>query len=98
MANKNLVDYDVLNEGVVSYKNNADNLRELVEAMVKMNGKLQTGWQNDTARAFVERFDSDHKPKLLSAADAIEEISTYIQKYLNFRQEEDSQGANAIRG
>ena len=95
---RNVVDYDVLNEGVVSYKNNADNLRELIDAMVAMNVKLQQGWQNDTARAFVERFDSDHRPKLKDAADAIEEISSYIQRYLTSRQEEDSQNASAISG
>lgn len=95
---RNVVDYDVLNEGVVSYKNNADNLRDLIDAMVAMNGKLQEGWQNDTARAFVERFDTDHKPKLQNAANAIEEISSYIQRYLTSRQEEDSQNASAISG
>lgn len=94
----NYVDYDVLNSGVTTYRNQANELRNLISALDNMNGELQNGWKNDTATAFIERFNSDHKPKLQTAADAIEEISDYIQRYLNSRQDEDSKNAGAIRG
>ena len=64
----NFVDYDVLNEGKTLYANQAGAIDDVINAIIRMNGQLQEGWSNETARAFVQRIDSDHIPKLRNAA------------------------------
>ena len=94
----NYVDYDVLNDGKVVYANQARAIDDVITAINNMNRALQDGWSNETARAFVERINSDHIPKLRNAAAAIQEVSDYINTYLANKQSEDSQGASAISG
>ena len=94
----NYVDYDVLNEGKKVYADQAGAIDDVIAALNRMNAQLQEGWSNETARAFVQRIDSDHIPKLRNAAAAIQEVSDYINTYLANKQSEDSQGASAISG
>lgn len=94
----NYVDYDVLNDGKVVYANQAGAIDDVINAIINMNRALQEGWSNETARAFVERINTDHIPKLRNAAAAIQEVSDYINTYLANKQSEDSQGASAISG
>ena len=91
----NKVDYEVLTSGVSVYANQAE---ALDEALVKMNGELQGGWTNQTADAFIERFEDEYKPALENARDAIQSISDFIQSYMQNRQDDDAQGAAAVRG
>lgn len=92
----NYVDYEVLNTGKTVYANQAAAIMDVIDAINRMNGDLQQGWSNETARAFVERISSDHIPKLKKASEAIQEVSDYINTYLANKQSEDSQGASAI--
>ena len=39
----NKVDYEVLTSGVSVYANQAEALDEVIQALVKMNGEVQTG-------------------------------------------------------
>lgn len=94
----NYVDYEVLAQGKTVYSTKAGELQQILSDLVSMNSQLMEGWQNDTARAFVARFDADHKPAIEKVINALNEISTYIQTYSSNRQEEDSQGASAISG
>ena len=66
--------------------------------LITKNSDLQQGWSNETARAFVERINSDHIPKLQKASEAIQEVSDYINTYLANKKDEDTQGASAISG
>jgi len=94
----NYVDYEVLNTGKTVYANQAAAIMDIIDTINRMNGDLQQGWSNETARAFVERISSDHIPKLQKASEAIQEVSDYINTYLANRKSEDSQGASAISG
>ena len=94
----NYVDYDVLQAGKTQYANQANAISEVVKAVKAMNGELQQGWSNETARAFVDRIDKDHIPKLNAAAAALQEVSNYISTYLANKQSEDKEGASAISG
>ena len=94
----NKVDYEVLTSGVSVYANQAEALDEVIQALVKMNGELQGGWTYQTADAFIERFEDEYKPALENARDAIQSISDFIQSYMQNRQDDDAQGAAAVRG
>ena len=94
----NKVDYEVLATGVTVYGNQASTLDEVVTALINMNGQLQDGWTNQTADAFIERFEEEYRPALENARDAIQSISDFIQTYIQNRQEDDAQGAAAVRG
>lgn len=93
----NKVDYEVLEVGVTTYGNNAETLDEVLTSLVNMNSQLQDGWTNQTADAFIERFNDEYKPALENARDAIQSISDYISKYVQNRQDDDAQAAAAIR-
>lgn len=94
----NYVDYEVLAKGKTTYMNKANELEGILKDLLNMNVELSDGWKNDTARAFVQRFDGDHKPAIEKVIAALNEISEYIKTYSANRQDEDSQGANAISG
>lgn len=93
----NKVDYEVLEVGVTTYGSNAETLDEVITSLVNMNGQLQEGWTNETADAFIERFEEEYKPALENARDAIQSISDYISKYMQNRQDDDAQAAAQIR-
>ena len=93
----NKIDYDVLNNAITVYANQASGLGEIVSQLVKMNGEIQASCTNETLSAFNERFESDHKIALQKAQESIQEISDYIKKYVGSRIEEDQSGAAALR-
>lgn len=92
----NYVNYDVLNEGKTLYAKQAGAIDDVITAINSMNAQLQEGWSNETARAFIQRIDSDHIPKLRNAAAAIQEVSDYIGTYLANIIDIDTGGANAL--
>ncbi len=93
---ENRIDYDVLADGVRVYAQQASALEEVISALDTMNGQLESGWSNETSRAFIERYNSEHKPALEKARESIQNISDYIAKYSQNRQEEDSESAAGI--
>ena len=60
----NKVDYEVLTTGVSTYGNQAEAISEALNALITMNGQLQEGWTNQTADAFIQRFEDEYKPAL----------------------------------
>lgn len=94
----NKVDYNVLENAVSVYANQASAIDEVINYLVKMNSELQSGWTNQTSDAFINRFESEYKVNLQNIRDALQNISDYIKKYSANRQEEDAQGASAIGG
>lgn len=94
----NKVDYEVLTTGVSVYGTQAGELDGVITALVNMNGQLQDGWTNQTADAFIERFELEYKPALENARDAVQSISEFIQSYMQNRQDDDAAGAASVRG
>lgn len=93
----NKVDYEVLTSGVSVYSNQAGALDDVINSLVQMNGQLQDGWTNQTADAFIERFENEYKPALENARDAIQSISDFIQNYMQNRQDDDAQGVSSCK-
>ena len=94
----NKVDYDVLQQAVTTYSNQANAIDDVINALTAMNGELQGGWTNKTSDAFIARFQSDYKVKLQNIRDAVQEISTYISQYSSNRLADDEASAASIGG
>lgn len=92
----NYVDYEVLAHGQKVYSEKAQQISDVLTSLRNMNNELSEGWKNDTARAFVERFNEEFDPALRNVEEALESISTYISKYSQNRSSEDAEGASAI--
>ena len=94
----NKVDYEVLTSGVSVYSNQAGALDDVINSLVQMNGQLQDGWTNQTADAFIERFESEYKPALQNDRDAIQNINDINKKYMQNRKDENELRTEAERG
>ena len=94
----NYVDYEVLETGIQVYGAQAEAVQTVLKSLNTMNENLAEGWQNDTSRAFIEKFNEVHGPALMEVVKALEGIAQSINNYMTNRQEEDQSGAASIRG
>lgn len=94
----NKIDYDVLEQAASTYNNQATAINDVLSKLNTTNGTLSDGWQNETSRAFIERYEKEHKKALEAARDAIAQIADYITKYRANEMERDQSGANSVRG
>lgn len=93
---ENYVDYEVLEKGKSVYGKQAEAIQDTLQTLIGMNSELESGWKNLTASAFLEKFETVHKPALESARDALQGIADYISNYSANRQDEDRQNASNI--
>lgn len=94
----NKIDYDTLEQASGTYSNQAAAIADVLTKLNSMNATLVEGWQNETARAFIDRYEREHKKALEAARDSLNDISNYITKYRTNEIERDATGANSIRG
>lgn len=94
----NKIDYDVLEQASGTYSNQAAAITDVLSKLDSMNSTLADGWQNNAARAFIERYESEHKIALQAARDSIADIADYITRYRQAAIQNDTDGANSIRG
>lgn len=95
-GNTNYVNYEVLESGISVYNSQSEAIADVMSSLANMNGELEHGWQNDTARAFINMYNEKYAPALKEAAEALADISSYIAKYMAARKEEDSAGAASL--
>lgn len=93
----NKIDYDVLEQSASTYNNQATAINDVLTKLNSTNGTLSDGWQNETSKAFIERYEREHKKALEAARDAIADIADYITKYRANEIERDQSGASSIR-
>jgi len=96
MSDINKVDYSVLSTATTTYARQAAAIDDVLTALINMNSELAGGWTNKTSEAFLDRFEREYKVNLQQVRDAVQELSDYIEKYSQNRQEEDAEGASAI--
>lgn len=94
----NKIDYDVLEQVANTYGNEAETISSILTELSKTNQILAEGVQNETCRAFLARYDSEHKKALEAARDAIAEISSFVTRYRRDQIDLDRRGASAIGG
>ena len=92
----NKVDYEVLRRGASTYNTQAQAINEVLRACKTMNDQLAGGWTNETATAFIERFDREYSPALRKTVEALESISAFITSYATNRQQDDAASARQI--
>lgn len=95
---RNVVDYELLAQGKASYSQKAKDLGDILKQLERMNSNMMEGWQNETATAFVKRFESDHKKKINSLIGELEKISSYLLKYAEEIRRIDHEGAGGVSG
>ena len=94
----NKVDYSTLDNGASTYRTQAQAIQDVISTIDSMNSELSAGWENQSATAFFNKYDTEHKPALMRAVEALENISDFIQKYSADRQDEDAKNAAQIGG
>lgn len=94
----NKIDYEVLRKAAVDYNTQSGAIGNVMSKINAINSNLIGGWQNETSKAFIERYETDYKKKLESIQSALAEISSYITTYVNDQIDLDQRGANATRG
>ena len=94
----NKIDYEVLENSKTVYSNQATALDNIITTLNSTNSELANGWTNQTATAFLERYENEYKVQLQNIRDAIQSISDYIGTYSANRQQEDADSAGAISG
>ena len=58
---ENYIDYEVVEASAQSYSQQAEALGAVLQALAGTNDALQGGFKNQTATAFIERYDSEYK-------------------------------------
>ena len=94
----NKIDYEVLENSKTVYSNQATALDNIITTLNSTNSELANGWTNQTATAFLDRYENEYKVQLQNIRDAIQSISDYIGTYSANRQQEDADSAGAISG
>lgn len=94
----NKVDYDSLSNGQVTYAQQAQAIQDVITRIDAMNSELSGGWENQSANAFFNRYETEHKPALMKAAESLQNISDFIRKYSADRESEDAANAAQIGG
>ena len=93
----NKVDYEVLDSAKGVYANQAEAVSQIISTLNSTNANLQAGWTNQTADAFIQRYESEYKTNLIRLGEALQSISGFITSYVQNRMEEDQQSASALR-
>ena len=93
-----LVNYPGMEEAATFYTDRATDLREMTNSIKSRNGQLVSAdWNGEAALAFQERFETDHAVNMEKVAQALDEIASFIRKYVSEHQSGDSAQASAIR-
>lgn len=95
---ENYIDYEVVEASAQSYSQQAEALGAVLQTLAGTNDALQGGFKNQTATAFIERYDSEYKVALEKAQEALLSISEFLTTYMNNRMEEDNATAGSVTG
>lgn len=93
---ENRIDYDVLEQTGASYKEKAEEMLNIVNALNTTVNEFQSGVQNETSKAFVEKYEEEYKPALNKAAEALASISDFMTTYRQKIREMDIETASGI--
>lgn len=88
----NYIDYEALELARKEYNDRGNELRDIADRVLKMNGQLEQGWKNDTARGFMAAINQNNVPQLIAASDALHHIAKYIGDYVRDQKEKDAEG------
>ena len=93
-----LVNYPGMEDAANFYTSRAADLRDMTKNIKTRNGQLVSSeWNGEAALAFQERFETDHAVNMEKVAQALDEIASFIRKYVSEHQSGDSAQASAIR-
>lgn len=91
------IDPDTMNQRAGQYRNEAQNVGQIISSMDHLLGNLQTEWEGDASASYAERYNSDLKPAFQRAQQLIEEIAAALDKTAQQMREQDAAIANGFR-
>lgn len=94
----NKIDYDVLCKAAADYNTQAQAIEAIIRTINTVNSDLVGGFQNETSKAFIQRYESDYKKKLESIQGELAEISRFLNKYVENAKYIDQQNSLSIGG
>lgn len=89
MAGSIRISPDVMNQRAGQYRNEAQNIGQVISSMDGLVSNLQAEWEGEASNAFVERYQSDLKPSFQRAQQLIEEIAAALDSTANDMRETD---------
>lgn len=95
---ENRIDYNTLEATGKSYKEKSDEIMDIVSTLTSTVDDFQNGVQNETSKAFVTKYETEYKPALEKAAEALSSVSEFMTKYAAEIREMDIHIAHGISG
>lgn len=95
---ENRISYDTLEATGTSYKEKAEEMQSIVNALTATVNEFQSGVENKTSKAFVEKYEVEYKPALENAAKALFSVSKFMTDYATETRENDERTAAGISG
>lgn len=93
----NLINYEVVEQTAAAYTTQAEAISEVMSQLKSINETLQEGFQNQTATAFIEMYNTTHEPNLRTIVEELQDVARYLNEYASARKEEDEQNAAGLR-
>lgn len=96
-SGENYINYDVVLECAGKFEQGAEAIAQTAADLSRCNDKLvNDGWRNDTARAYKQRYEEEHKKALQGVETAMREVATFLRNYVQNKSEGDSTEASHL--
>lgn len=95
---ENRINYDTLEATGTSYAQKAEEMQNIVNTLTATVKDFQSGVENETSKAFVEKYELEYKPALEKAVEALNSVSEFMTKYAAEIREMDERTAHGISG
>lgn len=92
------IDPDTMNARANEYRNEAETVGGVISKMGNLLNILQSEWEGEASRSYVERYETDLKPSFQRAQDLINEIAVSLDKAADQMRQQDAAIAAGFRG
>lgn len=69
---------DAMNARAGEYRNEANEVGNVIGNMDRLLAQLQSEWEGEASRSYIDRYNSDFKPSFQRAQDLINEIAAAL--------------------
>lgn len=91
------IDPDTMNVRAGEYRNEADQVGQVIGKMDTLLSYLQAEWEGEASRSYIDRYQSDLRPSFQRAQDLINEIAVALDSTASMMREQDAHIAAGFR-